>query len=86
MTEYVDETETALLEAGAEAVTRTTVQSPQGFAAIIFEFSIAGTTSFALTYLAEDGTAYTILYVFAADQSDAGMELAEYSFGSFRVN
>ena len=86
MTEFVDQTETAFLEAGAEAFTKTTVQSPQGFAAIIVEFSIAGTTFFALTYLAEDGTAFTILYAFAADQSKAGMELAEYSFDSFRIN
>ena len=86
LTEFVDQTATGLLEAGAEAFTRTTVQSPQGLAAIIFEFSIAGTTFFALTHLAEDGTAYTILYAFAADQSKAGMELAEYSFDAFHVN
>ncbi len=86
LTEFVDQAEIEFLEAGAEAFTRTTVQTSQGLAAIVFEGSIAGATFFALTHLAEDGTAYTILYFFPADLSKAGMELAEYSFNSFRVN
>ena len=45
LTEYIDEAETAFLEAGAEAIAKTNIPTAQGHPATILEWSIAGSTT-----------------------------------------
>jgi hypothetical protein len=45
LTEYIDEAETAFLEAGAEAIVKTNIPTAQGHPATILEWSIAGSTT-----------------------------------------
>ena len=56
-----------MLYAGAEDLTRETVQTVQDLPAVLFEWSI-------------DGVAIDIAYTFPTDQREAGRELAYYSF------
>ena len=86
LTEYADALETGTLEAGAEDLTRETVQTAQGLPAVLFEWSIDEEAIVAsLIYVSDDGVAITIAYTFPADQFEAGRELAYYCFDTFRV-
>ena len=86
LTEYADALETGFLEAGAEIITRETVQTAQGLPAVLLEWSIGAAAVAWLTYVSDDGVVITIDYTFPADQFEAGRELAYYSFGTFFVN
>ena len=80
LAEYADALETGFLDAGAEDLTRESVQTEQGLPAVLFEWSIGETAVAWLTYLSDDGVAVDIAYTFPAGQFDAGRELAYYSF------
>ena len=80
LTEYADALETGFLDAGAEDLTRETVQTAQGLPAVLFEWSIDGGAFAWLTYVSDDGVAIDIAYTFPTDQLEAGRELAYYSF------
>ena len=86
LTEYADALETGFLDAGAEDLTRETVQTAQGLPAVLFEWSIGEAAVTWLTYVSDDGVAIDIAYSFLADQFEARKELAYYSFGTFLVN
>ena len=85
LTEYADVLETGILDAGAEDLTRETVQTAQGLPAVLFEWSIDEEAFASLIYVSDDGVAITIAYTFPADQFEAGRELAYYCFDTFRV-
>ena len=86
LTEFADKIESAMLEGGAEDLTRETVQTAQGLPAVLFEASDSEVGVNVLIYLSDDGTAFFITHVFPADQFEAGRELAYYSFGTFWIN
>ena len=86
LTEYAGARETGILDAGAEDLTKETVQTAQGLPAVLFEWTLHGEATFVLTYLSDDGVGVDIVYTFPADQFEAGRELAYYSFGTFLVN
>ena len=86
LTEYADALETGFLDAGAEDLTRETVQTAQGLPAVLFEWSIGEVAFTWLTYVSDDCVAIDIAYFFPADQFEARMKLAYYSFGAFLVN
>ena len=85
LTEYADALETGILDAGAEYLTRETVQTAQGLPAVLFEWSIDEEAFASLIYVSDDGVAITIAYTSPADQFEAGSELAYYCFDTFRV-
>ena len=80
LTEYADALETGFLEAGAEDLTRESVQTAQGLPAVLFEWSIDGEAVAWLTYVSDDGAAIDIAYTIPTDQFEAGRDLAYYSF------
>ena len=69
-----------MLYAGAEDLTRETVQTVQDLPAVLFEWSIDGGAFVWLTYVSDDGVAIDIAYTFPTDQREVGRELAYYSF------
>ena len=86
LAEYADALETGFLDAGAEDLTRESVQTAQGLPAVLFEWSIDEVAFAWLTYVSDDGVAIDITYAFLADQFEARRELAYYSFYTFIVN
>ena len=80
LTEYADALATGFLQAGAEGLTRESVQTAQDLPAVLFEWSIDEEAAAWLTYVSDDGVAIDIAYTFPVSQFDAGRELAYYSF------
>ena len=87
LAEYVDLIEFALLiPAGAENITRETVQTSQGFSTVRLELSILMNRVIRFIHLASNSVAANVTYSFAAELSETGEQLADYSFGTFHVN
>lgn len=86
LTEYADALEAGFLGAGAEYLTRESVQTAQGLPAVLFEWSIGEYSGASLVYVSDDGVAINIDYTFPASQFDTWKELAYYSFGTLLVN
>ena len=87
LTKYADLIESSvLIHAGAEDITRETVQTSQGSPAVIFQMSLFTHRVIRMVYLFDNNIAVSVTYSFPADQFDMGKRLADYSFGSFHVN
>ena len=85
LAEYADALESGLFEAGAEGLTRESVQTARGLPVVLFEWTLHEAAVAWLTYVSDDGVAVDIVYTFPAGQFDAGRELAYYSFDTFLV-
>ena len=86
LTKYADLIESSVLNpAGAEDITRETVQTSQGLPAVIFEMSLFTHRVIQMVYLFEDNIAVSITYSVPNDRFDMGKELAAYSLDSFQV-
>ena len=78
--------EPPFLEEGLEILVRSTVQTPEGLRAVAFELSSVDAEVVAFASLLEDSVAIIVIYGFPAGWSEAGRELANRSFDTFRVN
>ena len=87
LTKYADLIESSvLIPAGAEDITRETVQTSQGLPAIVFQMSLFTHRVIRMIYMFDNNIAVSITYSFTADRFDMGKQLAGYSLGSFQVN
>ena len=85
--EYAEILESAvLIPLGAEDITSEHVQTEQGLSAIRMEMSFLGLQAVRLIYLSASNLAINVSYVFLPEQSAAGQQLADYSFGTLRLN
>ena len=86
LTEYAEGLEALFLEAGAEVLTRESVQTWQGLATVLLEWSIDEVSGTWLVYLSDNNAAVTIGYAFPTDMFEAEKEMAYYSFDTFWVD
>ena len=86
LNEYADLIESSILvPAGAEDITRETVQTSQGLQAVVFQMSLFRHRVIRMVYMYEDNFAVSITYSFPADWLEAGKQLAAYSLDTFQV-
>ncbi len=86
LTKYADLIESSvLIPAGAEDITRETVQTSQGLPAVVFQMSLFTHRVIRMIYMFDNNIAVSIAYSFTADRFDMGKELAAYSLDSFQV-
>ena len=86
LTKYADLIESSvLIPAGAEDITRETVQTSQGLPAVVFQMSLLTHRVIRMVHMFEDNFAVSITYSFPADRLDAGKQLAAYSHDTFQV-
>ena len=86
LTKYADLIESSvLIPAGAEDITRETVQISQGLPAVIFQMSLLTHRVIRMVYLFENNIAVSITYTFPVDQLEVGKQLAAYSLDSFQL-
>ncbi len=87
LTEYADLLESLILiPAGAENITRETVQSARGLSVVRFEMSLFTHRVIRFVHLSDDNIAVSFTYSFPIDQFDSGKQLAEYTLNSLHVN
>ena len=85
LTEYADLIESSvIIPSGSEDITRKTILTSQGGAAVRFEMSWFNSRVFRLIYMLDNNVAASIGYSFPAELADQGERLADYSFRSFR--
>lgn len=86
LTKYADAIESSvLIPAGAEVITRETVQTSQGLPAVIFQMSLFTHRVIRMVYLFENNVAVSITYSFPADRLEEGKQLVTHSLDSFQV-
>ncbi len=85
--EYADVIETAvLIPAGAEDITRESVQTQLGVSGIKLEMSFFGYRVLRFIHITEDNIAINVTYAIPVDFFDLRKDLAEYSFNSLSVH
>ena len=86
LTKYADLIESSvLIPAGAEDITRETVQTSQGLPAVLFQMSLSTYRVIRMVCLFENDIAVSITYSFPADRLEPGIQLTAYSLDSFQV-
>ena len=87
LTKYADLIESSvLIPAGAEDITRKTVETSQGLPAVVFQMSLFTHRVIRMINMLDNNIAVSITYSFTADRFDIGKQLADYSLGSFQIN
>ncbi len=85
-TEYAKDLEAYFREQDLENFASQTLQTAQGVVVVRSEWSVDETAYTWLTYEWDDGILVNILFSFPPDQFEAGAQLADYSFDTFRIN
>ena len=86
MDDYAGVVESHFIDQGVSGYIIQPVETAQGIPGLLTESSMDGITTFAFAHLSDGGALVLISYNFPSNQSDAGGELAYYSFGTFLVN
>ncbi len=86
LTKYADLIESSvLIPAGAEDITRETVQTSQSLPAVVFQMSLFTHRVIRMVYMFDDNFAVSITYSFPAERLEVGSQLAAYSLDTFQV-
>ena len=86
LTEYADAIEAVLLEAEAEIRIKEPVETAQGLATVLLEWTIDEVSGTWLVYLSDSNEAITTGYAFPTGMFEAEKEMAYYSFDTFKAN